>query len=106
MLEAAQRQPGGKYAARTSSGERVSWTEIGGGLAVLGLLLAGLAFVALAFMLATIGIGQLELRTVVLLKNWWVSGPLLAAVVALVLLRRHLLWLQFKAASASGRGAQ
>ncbi|KAJ2359411.1 hypothetical protein IWW50_005370 [Coemansia erecta] len=92
-----------KAVARVSSGSPVKWTEIAGGLVVLALLLTGLAFVSSTFMLATIGIGQLELRAVVLLKNGWVSGPLVAAVVALVLLRRHLLWLQFKAASASAQ---
>ncbi|KAI9481854.1 hypothetical protein LPJ78_002186 [Coemansia sp. RSA 989] len=96
----------GKYAVHTSSVNAVSWAEIAGGLLVLVFLLAGLAFIASAFMLATIGVGQLELRAVILLKNWYVSGPLAIAFVALVLVRRHLLWRQFKAAGASNRANQ
>ncbi|KAJ2448656.1 hypothetical protein EV183_005326 [Coemansia sp. RSA 2336] len=95
-----------KYAVRASSANAVSWTEIAGGLLVLALLLAGLSCIASAFMLATIGVGQLELRAVILLKSWYVSGPLAAAFAALVLVRRHLLWRQLKAAGASNRANQ
>ncbi|KAJ2162877.1 hypothetical protein GGF46_000260 [Coemansia sp. RSA 552] len=71
----------------TSSG-LVSWSEVAGGLAVLVMLVAGLAFVAMAFLLATIGIGQLELRALVLLRSWYVAGPLLVLAATLVFLSR------------------
>ncbi|KAJ1986052.1 hypothetical protein GGI04_006220 [Coemansia thaxteri] len=88
---------GQKYSPCTSTShteDLVTWTEIAGGLAVLALLVGGLAFVLSAFLLATVGVGQLELRAVLLFKNWWVSGPLIALMAVLVLRRR--LWLRLR----------
>ncbi|KAJ2505853.1 hypothetical protein GGI11_006856, partial [Coemansia sp. RSA 2049] len=75
MEDIQQTQAERKYAAHpTAIAETeglVTWSEIAGGLVVLGLLLTCLAFVTSAFLLATLGVGQLELRAVVLLRSWW-----------------------------------
>ncbi|KAJ1668486.1 hypothetical protein EV178_000518 [Coemansia sp. RSA 1646] len=98
MNDIQQTQTERKYAAHpvaVAEMERlVTWSEIIGGLVVLALLLTGLAFVMSAFLLATISVGQLELRAVLLFQSWWVSGPLIAAAAVLVLRRR--LWLRIK----------
>ncbi|KAJ1946584.1 hypothetical protein GGF37_001080 [Kickxella alabastrina] len=93
-----------KYTAHPSREARhlVKWTEIVGGLAVLLLLTVGLAFVLSTFFLATIGVGQLELRIVILLKNWWVSGLLIAVLAAAVARHRYRLWLRLKVGSGTG----
>ncbi|KAI9501923.1 hypothetical protein BX070DRAFT_253862 [Coemansia spiralis] len=87
-----------KYAAHPVAAAEteglVTWSEIIGGFAVLALLLFGLAFVVSAFLLATISVGQLELRAVLLFQNWWASGPLVVAATVFVLRRR--LWLRLK----------
>ncbi|KAJ2336765.1 hypothetical protein GGI00_000649 [Coemansia sp. RSA 2681] len=86
-----------KYAPsslQTSEEDLVTWTEIAGGLAVLAMLAAGLGFIISAFLLATVGVGQLELRAILLFKNWWASGPLIVLVAALALRRR--LWLRLR----------
>ncbi|KAJ2371599.1 hypothetical protein IW150_004521 [Coemansia sp. RSA 2607] len=77
----------------------VKWTEIVGGLVVLALLAVGAAFVVSTFVLATVGVGQLELRILILLGDWWVSGPLLAAVVVAVVRHRYRLWKRLRAGS-------
>ncbi|KAJ2890764.1 hypothetical protein GGI21_003112 [Coemansia aciculifera] len=79
----------------------VTWTEIAGGLVVLAMLAAGLACILSAFLLATVGVGQLELRAILLFKNWWVSGPLIVLVAALALRRRKWLRLKRKQAGES-----
>ncbi|KAJ2805780.1 hypothetical protein FBU31_003731 [Coemansia sp. 'formosensis'] len=86
-----------KYAPTSLQTEEeglVTWTEIAGGLTVLAMLTVGLAFILSAFLLATVGVGQLELRAILLFKNWWASGPLIVLVAVLVLRRR--LWLRLK----------
>ncbi|KAJ1797487.1 hypothetical protein LPJ59_003108 [Coemansia sp. RSA 2399] len=90
MNDIQQTQAERKYAAHPVAVAEglVTWSEIIGGLVVLALLLTGLAFVTSAFLLATISVGQLELRAVFLLKNPWVSGPLAAATAVLVLRQR------------------
>ncbi|KAJ1956895.1 hypothetical protein EC988_001108, partial [Linderina pennispora] len=56
----------GKPSALHLSEANVSWSETLGGLVVLALLVVCLGFVLSTFLLATIGIGQLELRIVLL----------------------------------------
>ncbi|KAJ2743895.1 hypothetical protein GGI20_003403 [Coemansia sp. BCRC 34301] len=99
----APSQPTRKYAPTSfQTGEEedlVTWTEIAGGLAVLAMLAAGLGFILSAFLLATVGVGQLELRAILLFKNWWASGPLIILVAVLVLRRR--LWLRLRRKQAA-----
>ncbi|KAJ2044062.1 hypothetical protein H4S04_006425 [Coemansia sp. S16] len=85
-----------KYAPTSFQTEKglVTWTEIAGGLVVLAMLTVGLGFILSAFLLATVGVGQLELRAILLFKNWWASGPLIVLVAVLVLRRR--LWLRLR----------
>ncbi|KAJ2530379.1 hypothetical protein EV175_007300, partial [Coemansia sp. RSA 1933] len=92
MNDVHQTQAERKYATHPAAAAEteglVTWSEIIGGLVVLALLLTGLAFVTSAFLVATISVGQLELRAVLLFRNWYVSGPLAAAATVLVLRRR------------------
>ncbi|KAJ1821445.1 hypothetical protein GGH91_006120 [Coemansia sp. RSA 2671] len=89
---------GRKYAPTSLDEGLVTWTEIAGGLAVLAMLAVGLGIILSAFLLATVGVGQLELRAILLFKNWWASGPLIALVAVLAFRRRQWLRLRRKQA--------